>query len=157
MLTSASAFESANGLTGITAKARSLRASGAKKAGLSIESRLKSNLGISPLRATGGPPGVPSAASGASGQQSSLVKPPESGQGLMSQLQAQVRSVNPLTAGLSSRPRSLGALQAGLVQSRQGFEKIDNSSRRLQAHASPFRGSNGFGTKLFSSSLDLLA
>ena len=155
MLISARALESANGLTGITAKGRSLRSSSARKGGLSFEPRLKNNLGISSLRATGGAPGVLSAMSGG-GQQSSLVKPPGSGQGLMSQLQTQARPVNPLTAGLASGPRSLGALQSGLVRARQGFAKIDNGSRLLQAHASPFRGSGGFGTKLFSSSLDLL-
>ena len=157
MLISASALESTNGLTGISAKARRLGTSGAKKAGLSFEPRLKNNLGISPLRATGGSPGVLSAASGAGGQQSALVKPPGSGQGLMSQLQTQVRSVNPLTAGLAAKPRSLGALQSGLVRARQSFDRIDNSSRLLQANASPFRSSGGFGTKLFSSSLDLLS
>ncbi len=153
MLIAANALDSLKSRAGINSLVRR-----EKKTASVREPRIKNGLGIGPLRATGGLPGG-LGASRTTTEASSLVTPPESGRGLLSKLQAQVRSVSPLTSGLngSKRPRSFGALQAGLIKARKSFQKIDNSSRLLQVKASPLRASRGFSPKIFSTSaLDLL-
>lgn len=118
--------------------------------------RVKDGLGISPLRATGGPPSISQAAPR---RTASLVKPPQSG-GVLSQLRGSVRSTSPLTAGIRTTHRSqtkpLGALQARQSSLLDSFRKIDRGSRLLQASASPFRLQGGFGAQLGIGSLNLL-
>lgn len=118
--------------------------------------RVKDGLGISPLRATGGPPSISQAAPR---RTASLVKPPQSG-GVLSQLRGSVRSTSPLTAGIRTMHRSqtkpLGALQARQSSLLDSFRKIDRGSRLLQASASPFRLQGGFGAQLGIGSLNLL-
>ena len=118
--------------------------------------RVKDGLGISPLRATGGPPSISQAAPR---RTASLVKPPQSG-GVLSQLRGSVRSTSPLTAGIRTTHRSqtkpLGALQARQSSLLGLFRKIDRGSRLLQASASPFRLQGGFGAQLGIGSLNLL-
>ncbi len=119
--------------------------------------RVKDGLGISPLRATGGPPSISQAAPR---RTASLVKPPQSGGGVLSQLRGSVRSTSPLTAGIRTMHRSqtkpLGALQARQSSLLGSFRKIDRGSRLLQASASPFRLQGGFGAQLGIGSLNLL-
>lgn len=153
MLIAANALDSLKSRAGINLLVRR-----EKKTASVYEPRVKNGLGIGPLRATGGLPGVLGVGRKTT-EASPLVTPPESGLGLMGKLQAQVRSVSPLTGGLngSKQPRSFGALQAGLIKARQNFQKLDNSSRLLQAKANPLRASRGFVPKIFSTSaLDLL-
>jgi hypothetical protein len=119
--------------------------------------RVKNGLGIGPLRATSSAPG---ALQSASAQRSSLVTPPSSGGGVLAQLNGQVRSVSPLTAGVRTTHRST-AVSTGVLQARQAgllgrLRQTDNSSRLLQASASPLRMQGGFGLKSFSSSISLL-
>ncbi len=119
--------------------------------------RVKNGLGIAPLRATSA---APSVLQSASPQLSSLVAPPSSGGGVLSQLQGQVRSVSPLTAGVRTTHRS-ATVSAGILQARQAgmlgrLRQADNSSRLLQASANPLRTQGGFGLKSFSSSISLL-
>jgi hypothetical protein len=119
--------------------------------------RVKNGLGIAPLRATSSAPG---ALLGAKSQHSSLVTPPSSGGGMLSQLQGQVRSVSPLTAGVRSTHCNT-ATSTGILQSRQAgllgrLRQANNGSRLLQANASPLRIQGGFGLRSFSSSISLL-
>ncbi len=118
---------------------------------------VKDGLGISPLRATSGPPSISQAAPR---RTASLVKPLQAGGGVLSKLQGAVRSASPLTAGVRTSHR-LQAKPAGVLQARQSslvgsFRKIDRGSRLLQASASPFRLQGGFGAQLGTSSLNLL-
>jgi len=119
--------------------------------------RVKDGLGISPLRATGGPPSISQAAPR---RTASLVKPSQSGGGVLSQLQGSVRSTSPLTAGIRtthrSQTKSLGVLQARQSSLLGSFRKIDRGSRLLQASASAFRQQGGFGAQLGIGSLNLL-
>ena len=119
--------------------------------------RVKDGLGISPLRATGGPPSISQAAPR---RTASLVKPPQSGCGVLSQLRGSVRSTSPLTAGIRTMHRSqtkpLGALQARQSSLLGTCRKIDRGSRLLRASASPFRLQGGFGAQLGIGSLNLL-
>ncbi|MBT4502967.1 MAG: hypothetical protein HOC74_34860 [Gemmatimonadetes bacterium] len=147
---------SSNGINALSSIKSSSRARGVLKSGNRVnEPRLKNGVGIGPLRAT-------SSLSGGALGSSALVQPAESGQGILGQFQGQVQSVSPLTGSLSGsgqttgKPRSLGVLQAGLTAARQNFQKIDNSSRLLQAGNSGQRINGGFGISLFSSSLSLL-
>jgi|GEM_PF-705449 hypothetical protein len=147
---------SSNGINALSGISASNRARGVLRSGSRIhEPKLKNGVGIGPLRAT-------SSLSGGALGSSALVQPAESGQGILGQFQGQVQSVSPLTGSLSGsgqttgKPRSLGVLQAGLTAARQNFQKIDNSSRLLQAGNSGQRINGGFGISLFSSSLSLL-
>ena len=119
--------------------------------------RVKDGLGISPLRATGGPPSITQAAPRRS---ASLTRPPQSGAGVLFQLQGTVRSTSPLTAGVStshrSQTRSLGVLQARQSSLLGSFRKIDRGSRLLQASANVFRQQGAFSPKLGTSTLSLL-
>ena len=119
--------------------------------------RVKDGLGISPLRATGGPPSITHAAPRRS---VSLTRPPQSGGGVLFQLQGTVRSTSPLTAGVStshrSQTRSLGVLQARQSSLLGSFRKIDRGSRLLQASANVFRQQGAFSPKLGTSTLSLL-
>ena len=119
--------------------------------------RVKDGLGISSLRATGGPPGITRAAPRRS---VSLTKPPQARGGLLSQLQGSVLSANPLTAGIRtshrSQTRPLGALQARPASLLDSFRKIDRGSRLLQANANVFRQQGAFSPKLGTSTLSLL-
>ena len=119
--------------------------------------RVKDGLGISPLRATGGPPSITQAAPRRS---ASLTRPPQSGGGVLFQLQGTVRSTSPLTAGVStshrSQTRSLGVLQARQSSLLGSFRKIDRGSRLLQANANVFRQQGAFSPKLGTSTLSLL-
>lgn len=120
--------------------------------------RVRDGLGIAPLRATGGSPGSlqkPMAA------RSSLVTPPASGGGILSQMQGQVRSVSPLTAGVRSAHRAKPGMSAGVLQARQTgllerMRRADSGSRVLQAGANPLRNGGGFGFKSAVSSINLL-
>lgn len=119
--------------------------------------RVKNGLGIAPLRATTSAPGV---LQSASAQRSSLVTPPISGGGVLAQLQGQVRSVSPLTAGVRTTHRK-ATVSTGVLQARQAgmlgrLRQADNGSRLLQASANPLRTHGGFGLKSFSSSISLL-
>jgi len=119
--------------------------------------RVKNGLGIAPLRATSSAPG---ALQSATSQRSSLVAPPSSGGGMLSQLKGQVRSVSPLTAGVRSTHRNT-AKPTGLLQARQAgllgrLRQADYGSRLLQANANPLRTQGGFGLKSFTSSISLL-
>lgn len=146
---------SSNGINALSGISASARARGVLRNGSRIhEPKLKNGVGIGPLRAT-------SSLSGGALGSSALVRPAESGQGILGQFQGQVQSVSPLTGSLSGsgqtgKPRSLGVLQAGLTAARQNFQKIDNGSRLLQASSSGQRPNGGFGISLFSSSLSLL-
>lgn len=118
---------------------------------------VKDGLGISPLRATSGPPSISQAVPQRTG---SLIKPPQAGGGVLSKLQGAVRCASPLTAGVRIGHR-FQAKTAGVLQARQSsligsFRKIDRGSRLLQASASPFRLQGGFGAQLGTSSLNLL-
>ena len=119
--------------------------------------RVKDGLGISPLRATGGPPRITQAAPRRS---ASLTRPPQSGGGVLFQMQGTVRSTSPLTAGVStshrSQTRSLGVLQARQSSLLGSFRKIDRGSRLLQANANVFRQQGAFSPKLGTSTLSLL-
>jgi len=154
MLFPAGSADPGGGLGSIGIRARSL-----KRAGPFREPQVKNGLGIGPLRATGGPPGGVLSALAREGQPASLVQPPESGWGILGQLQAQVRSTSPLTAGLAAGTgrgsRSLGAVQAALVKARQQFQRIDGRSRFLQVRGHPRRDKSGFEFSLFNSTLDL--
>jgi hypothetical protein len=118
---------------------------------------VKDGLGISPLRATSGPPSISQTAPRRTG---SLVKPPQAGGGVLSKLQGAVRSTSPLTPGVRIAHRfqakTAGLLQAGQSSLTSSFRKIDRDSRLLQASASPFRLQGGFGAQLGTSSLNLL-
>ena len=62
---------------------------------------------------------------------------------MLAQLNGQVRSVSPLTAGVRTTHRST-AVSTGVLQARQAgllgrLRQTDNSSRLLQASASPLR------------------
>ncbi len=123
-----------------------------------LGARVKDGLGIAPLRATGGSPG-PLQMSGAA--RSSLVAPPASGGGILSQLQGQVRSASPLTAGVRSAHRAKPGLSSGLLQARQTglldrMRRSDSNSRLLQANSNPLRTGGGFGFKSAISSINLL-
>lgn len=153
MLSALAYAEPTGGMAGIGARAR--------RTGVRAESSVIQGLGISPLRATGGPPAVLSASTSIS--TSSLVQPAESGAGLLSQLQAQADDVSPLTAGLAgsvllpaNSPRSLGVLQSQLARTRQNLQRLDRSARLLQLAGTPFGETAGAGSALPSSSLDLL-
>ena len=153
MLIAANALDSLKSRAGINSLVRR-----EKKTASVHEPRVKNGLGIGPLRATGGLPGSLSAGR-STATASPLVTPPESGLGVLNKLQAQVRNVSPLTSGLNGdkQSRPFGALQASLLKARQSFQKIDNSSRLLQANANSLRSSRGFGVKPLSASiLDLL-
>ena len=120
--------------------------------------RVKNGLSISPLRATSGPPSISQAAPR---RTASLVKPPQAGGGVLSQLQGAVRNSSPLTAGVRSNHRFEASKPAGVLQARQSsllgsFRKIDRGSRLLQATVSPFRLQGGFGAQLGTSTLNLL-
>ena len=119
--------------------------------------RVKDGLGISPLRATGGPPSITQAASRRS---ASLIKPPQASGGLLSQLQGSVISTNPLTVGIRtshrSQTRSLSVLQARQSSLLDSFRKIDRGSRLLQANSNVFRQQGAFSPKLGTSTLSLL-
>ncbi|MDP6699506.1 MAG: hypothetical protein QGH25_07650 [Candidatus Latescibacteria bacterium] len=119
--------------------------------------RVKDGLGISPLRATGGPPSINQAAPRRS---ASLTRPPQSSGGVLFQLQGSVRSTSPLTAGVRtshrSQTRSLGVLQARQSSLLGSFRKIDRGSRLLQANANIFRQQGAFSPKLGTSTLSLL-
>ena len=119
--------------------------------------RVKDGLGISPLRATGGPPSITQAAPRRS---ASLTRPPQSSGGVLFQLQGSVRSTSPLTAGVRtshrSQTRSLGVLQARQSSLLGSFRKIDRGSRLLQANANVFRQQGAFNLKLGTSTLSLL-
>ena len=119
--------------------------------------RVKDGLGISPLRATGGPPSITHAAPRRS---ASLTRPPQSGGGVLFKLQGTVRNTSPLTAGVRtshrSQTRSLGVLQARQSSLLGSFRKIDRGSRLLQASANVFRQQGAFSPKLGTSTLSLL-
>ena len=119
--------------------------------------RVKGGLSISPLRATGGPPSISQAAPR---RAVGLIKPPQAGGGVLSQLQGSVRNTSPLTAGVGTSHRAQAKF-VGVLQARQSsllgqFRKVDRGSRLLQASANPFRQTGGFGAKLGTSSLNLL-
>jgi hypothetical protein len=119
--------------------------------------RVKGGLSISPLRATGGPPGISQATPR---RAASLIKPAQAGGGVLSQLRGSVRSTSPLTAGVgisqSAQAKPMGTLQARQSSLLGQFRKVDRGSRLLQASASPFHQTGGFGAKLGTSSLNLL-
>jgi hypothetical protein len=150
MLSALAYSEPAGGMAGIRAR----------RTGVRSESSIIEGLGISPLRATGGPPAVLSASSISP---SPLVQPAESGAGLLGQLQAQADDVSPLTAGLAgstllpaNSPRSLGMLQVQLAKTRQNLQRLDRSARLLQLAGAPFGEAAGLRSALSSGSLDLL-
>ena len=119
--------------------------------------RTSEGLGISPLRATGGPPGISQAVPR---RTASLGQPPRAGGGVLSQFGGSVRNSSPLTPGLASS-RFATAKPAGVLQARQSsllssFRQIDRGSRLLQATTSSFRLQGGFGAQLGTSTLNLL-
>lgn len=140
------------------------RARGSRRARVLGEGELKDGLSLGSLRATSGPPGVLSAATSSGESATSiLTQPLASGQGLLSQLQAQVQEVSPLTARLAGsrspagqQPRSLGVLQAEWVKAQQDFRRLDQGIRQLQATRNPFRERSGFAFRLLASALDLV-
>ena len=107
--------------------------------------RVKDGLGISPLRATGGPPSITQAAPRRS---ASLTKPSQAlgggFAGVVFQLQGSVRSTSPLTAGVRT---------SSLLSS---FRQSDRGSRLLHATANVFRQQGAFSPKLGTSTLSLL-
>lgn len=123
--------------------------------------RVKDGLGIAPLRATGGPPGVSQAAGAFQADPSpGLFDLPQSGTGMLSSLVAQTNTVSPLTAGLSGQgqdPPALHALQAGQLNLRRHLQTSANQSRLLQAAANPRRTQGGFALQFSAASVDLLA
>lgn len=151
MLSAIAYAEPTGGMAGISTRSR--------RTGVRAESSLSQGLGISPLRATGGPPAVLSA----SASPSALVQPAESGAGLLSQLQARTDDVSPLIAGLAGSallpaytPQSLGVLQSQLVRTRQDLHRLDRGARLLQLAGIPFGGIADSGSALLTGSLDLL-
>ncbi|MFC1525758.1 hypothetical protein ACFL6X_02985 [Candidatus Latescibacterota bacterium] len=143
------------------------------------ENRVKDGYTLGTLRATGGPPAglasrsvlaVRSDTEARSGRRStSLFDLPKSGQSVLSRLSGQVRSVSPLTAGLSSDEGG-SALQAGGAEGRGGlstsadaqaalrarYRGIDTSSRFLQAQSTRSRTSQGFGIQLPERGISIL-
>ena len=119
--------------------------------------RVKDGLGISSLRATGGPPSMTQATPRRS---ASLTKLPQARGGLLSQLQSSVLSTSPLTVGIRtshrSQTQSLSVLQARQSSLLDSFRKIDRGSRLLQANANVFRQQGAFSPKLGTSTLSLL-
>lgn len=122
--------------------------------------RVKDGLGIAPLRATGGPPGVSQAASAIQTDPSpGLFDLPTEGGGMLSSLAAQTSTVSPLTAGLADQsqdPPALHLLQAGQLNLRRHLQQSGNQSRRLQAAANPRRTQGGFALQFSAASIDLL-
>jgi hypothetical protein len=172
MLAVASAFEPKTNMETLAARARHAR----RNLHTATASALTRGLGA--LRATSDAPGVlsllgaratsdaPGVLSllGAKDRRSALIKPAESGNGLMSWLSAQTTQVSPLAAGIggvnssdSGNPRSLGALQSQMIKSRRGFARIDNQSRYMQATSGFTRGATGFSLRLFPNTVDLIA
>lgn len=152
MLSAIAYAEPTGGMAGISTRSR--------RTGVRAESSLSQGLGISPLRATGGPPAVLSASIATT---SPLVQPAESGAGLLSQLQARTDDVSPLIAGLAGSallpaytPQSLGVLQSQLVRTRQDLQRLDRGARLLQLAGTPFGGIADSGSALLTGSLDLL-
>ncbi|MBI2502243.1 MAG: hypothetical protein HYW07_03310 [Candidatus Latescibacteria bacterium] len=123
--------------------------------------RVKDGLGIAPLRATGGPPGVSEIPSAFQVDPSpGLFDLPQSGEGMLSSLAAQTSAASPLTAGLGGAgedPPELHLLQAGQLNLRRHLLQSDNQSRLLQASANPRRTKGGFALQFSAASLDLLA
>ena len=146
--------------------------------------RVKDGHTINTLRATGGPPSSTSLFSSAgtgsvagigdreSGRRStSLFDLPRSGSSVLSKLQGQARSSNPLLSGLTGdsfagagstsltdrqrTSRSLAVAQSQAATLRQQSTSIDSRSRFMQAQTSLLRSTGGFGATL-SSTFNLL-
>ena len=171
--------QSADGNLSLVARLRNSRQSG--RFGVN---RVKDGHTINTLRATGGPPAgkqFSSAGSGSfaaisdrgSGRRStSLFDLPRSGSSVLSKLQGQPKSSNPLLSGLTGdsfvsaratsltsrqrSSRSLAAAQSQAAVLRQRATSIDSRSRFLQAQTSLLRSTGGFGA-ILSSSFNLLA
>jgi len=122
---------------------------------------IQGNLGLSPLRATAGPPrAAPPESSPA--VSSPAVRPsdpgrrgssrfdlPRNAQGFQSRLKVHVRVTNPLTAGLSrpseeSLGRSMASASSRISQQRAKSSFIDGHSRLLRAQSNANRTSKGF-------------
>ena len=147
--------------------------------------RVKDGNTIGALRATGGPPGdanllansvsgvASSAERGSSRRGTSLLDLPGSGRNVLSKLQGQVKSSNPLLAGLSGdagtggglasltrrqpTSHSFAAAQSQAASLRRQSTSIDSRSRFMQAQTSLLRSTGGFGANLASSTLNLFA
>lgn len=123
--------------------------------------RVKDGLGIAPLRATSGPPGVSQTSSAAQAEPSpGLFDLPDSGEGILSSLASQTKTSSPLTASLtdsSQDPPALHLLQAAQLNLRHHLQQSDNQSRLLQASANPRRTQGGFALQFSATSFDLLA
>jgi hypothetical protein len=122
--------------------------------------RIKDGLGIAPLRATGGPPGVNAPSLLQADPSPGLFDLPASGTGMLSSLGAQTSPVSPLTAGLGDEvqdPPALHLLQTQQLNLRHHLQQSGNQSRLLQASANPRRTQGGFGLQFGAAgSIDLL-
>jgi len=120
--------------------------------------RVKDGLGIAPLRATGGPPGINALSQPQAAPGPGLLDLPTSGTGMLSSLAAQTDPVSPLTAGLGQEedPAALHLLQTGALNLRRHLQQSGNQSRLLQAASSPRRTQGGFGLQFSAASIDLL-
>ena len=127
---------------------------------------IQGNLGLSPLRATAGPPRAAppesSPAVSSPAVSSPAVRPsdpgrrgssrfdlPRNAQGFQSRLKVHVRVTNPLTAGLSrpseeSLGRSMASASSRISQQRAKSSFIDGHSRLLRAQSNANRTSKGF-------------
>ena len=147
--------------------------------------RVKDGHTIGALRATGGPPGnatllassadrmTGSSERGSGRRRTSLLDLPGSGRNVLSRLQGQVKSSNPLLArlngdaatagGLSSLTRgqrsshALAAAQSQAASLRQQSTSIDGRTRFMQAQTSLLRSTGGFGADISSTTLNLFA
>ena len=123
--------------------------------------RVKDGLGIAPLRATGGPPGVSETpAAPPTDPSPGLFELPASGQGIVSSLAAQTNTASPLTAGLQGEgldPPALHLLQAQQLNLRHHLQQTESKSRLLQAKNNPRRTQDGFALQFSDISFDLSA
>ena len=112
--------------------------------------QIKNGIGIGPLRATGPSPGALGGRTESS-----------SGDGFLTQFNAQARGASPLTAGVRTVHRLKPASSTGVLQSRQmglmdRMRRSNMGSSLLQANANPLRTQGGFGIKLMTSGLSIL-
>ena len=163
----------------------SVRLRNSRQSGRFGVNRVKDGHTINTLRATGGPPtstslfssaGTASLATvnddGRGRRSTSLFDQPRSGSSVLSKLQGQAKSSNPLLSGLTGdsfagagsssltnkqrSSRSLVAAQSQAATLRQQSTSIDSRSRFMQAQTSLLRSTGGFGATL-SSTFNLLA
>lgn len=163
----------------------SVRLRNSRQSGRFGVNRVKDGHTINTLRATGGPPSSTSLFSFASAgsvagisdheggrRSASLFDLPRSGSSVLSKLQGQASSSNPLLSGLTGdsfagagsisltnrqrSSRSLAVAQSQAAALRQWSTSIDSRSRFMQAQTSLLRSTGGFGATL-SSTFNLLA